>query len=150
MPLDVCYEGKAWKVYYFSISDFVGELQDFARFLDSIDTTREEVIAIVPNSGLVKATVLLDMGFTGVKGYSIITKKRVESEQPNGMTITYLVTKGSRSASVREDSAGIMKSALLRLRLERDHKMMAQAAPDREEWRPGWDLNPRVCCQTMA
>ena len=91
MPLDVCYEGKAWKVYYFSISDFVGELQDFARFLDSIDTTREEVIAIVPNSGLVKATVLLDMGFTGVKGYSIITKKRVESEQPNGMTITYTV-----------------------------------------------------------
>jgi ribosomal protein L37AE/L43A len=37
----------------------------------------------------VKASVFLDSGFTGIKGLSVITKKAVESEQVNGITIKY-------------------------------------------------------------
>lgn len=64
-------------------------------FLDSIDSTKE-VYAIIPNNGFVKATILLDSGFTGIKGLSVITKKVVESEQVNGITIKYgpMVDKG--------------------------------------------------------
>ncbi len=89
MPLNVCYEGKAWKTYYFVIDDLVKEMQDFARFLDTIDGAQEEIVSIVPNTGWVRATVLMDSGFTGVKGFVIITKKRVESAQPNGLSIKY-------------------------------------------------------------
>lgn len=43
-----------------------------------------------------KASILLDYGFTGIKGLSVITKKAVESEQVNGVTIKYgpMVDKG--------------------------------------------------------
>lgn len=57
MLFTISYEGKAWKAYYFSIDDFEKELQDFVRFLDSIDSTKEEVAAIISNTGFVKASV---------------------------------------------------------------------------------------------
>ncbi|MEM4657482.1 MAG: hypothetical protein QXX77_03555 [Candidatus Methanosuratincola sp.] len=96
MPLIISYEGKGWKAHYFSIDDFEKELPDFVEFLDSIDSTKEEVVAIIPNTGFVRATALLDTGFTGIKGFSVITKKGVESEQVNGITIKYgpMVDKG--------------------------------------------------------
>ncbi len=77
MPLGASYEGKTWKIYYFEIGEFERELPEFLKFLDSIDTAQEKVVSIVPNTGAVKATILLSTGFTGVKGYAVITKKRI-------------------------------------------------------------------------
>ncbi len=89
MPLNVCYEGKAWKAYYFNILNLERDLKEMVRFLDSMDKAKEEVTAIIPDIGLVQAQILMGSDFTGVKGCSIITKKRVESAQPNIVTVTY-------------------------------------------------------------
>jgi hypothetical protein len=51
MPLNVCYEGKAWKAYYFNILNLERDLKEMVRFLDSMDKAKEEVTAIIPDIG---------------------------------------------------------------------------------------------------
>ena len=89
MPLYVYYEGRAWKIYYFTIDQFESELKDFLIFLDGIDKGQEEVVSVVPNTGAVTATFLMDSGFTGVKGFAVITKKRTESTDLSPIKVIY-------------------------------------------------------------
>ena len=74
--LQARYQGKKWEIYYYHIDDFSVDLKDFLLFLDSLDSTKVDVFAIIPNTGAVRATYLLSTGFTGVNGFAIIVKKK--------------------------------------------------------------------------
>jgi predicted Zn-ribbon and HTH transcriptional regulator len=71
------YEGTGWKIYYCRIEDFEKDLQDFLAFLDSLDSD-EEVVAIIPNTGAVKARSIVLTGGTEVKGIAVVVRKLEE------------------------------------------------------------------------
>jgi hypothetical protein len=66
-------------------------LKDFLVFLESIDKTKEEVISVIANVGFVKASFVMGSSFTGVKGYAVLARKKVESiPDPSGIKVTTL------------------------------------------------------------
>jgi len=72
--VDVSHDGDSWKVYYFPIAQFEGDLPMFGRFLETIKEKGEEAIIIVPNIGLVMKGF-----FQGIKGFAIIIKKQART-----------------------------------------------------------------------
>jgi hypothetical protein len=89
MPLKTAFEGKSWKIYYFSIDDFETEMGYFLKFLDDIDYVKEEVVSVITNVGFVKTAIIMGTSFTGVKGYAVIVRKNVESiPDPSGIKIS--------------------------------------------------------------
>ena len=69
------YDGKSWKIRYFEVEEFVDDLVEFGKLLDSLEENNEEVLAIVPNIGFVKASLVLGTGFQGVKGLAVVIGK---------------------------------------------------------------------------
>gem|GEM_PF-3025391 len=69
------YEGKRWRIYYYHIGDFEEDLQKFGAFLEKIEDGGEKVLAIVPNTGIVKTSLVLGTSFQGVKGFAVVSKK---------------------------------------------------------------------------
>lgn len=89
IPLHVICETKSWKNYYYSIESFENELAEFTVFLESIDRDSEEVVSILTNIGWVR-TGMVGGQDTGVKGYSVITRKKAESlPDPSGVKVSY-------------------------------------------------------------
>lgn len=70
------YQGEKWKIYYMSIDDFEADISELGVFLDRIEKRGEEVIAIIPNIGLVKTSLLLGTSFQGVKGFAIVVRHK--------------------------------------------------------------------------
>lgn len=83
MSLKSTYDGKFWKIYYFDtqssedykISDLEATLQDAVKFLDNLNEAKEEVLAIIPNTGQVD-TLLAGIPVTGVTGFAIVVRKK--------------------------------------------------------------------------
>ena len=76
--VDVSHDGDSWKVYYFPIPQFEGDLPKFGRFLETIKEKGEEATIIVPNVGWVMTSLIMGSGFQGIKGFAIIIKKHAE------------------------------------------------------------------------
>lgn len=70
--VQVRYDGKPWKVYYYDIDTLRIDLPGFGRFLDSIEENGEEVCTIVPNIGVTKGSLF---GARGVKGFAVFARK---------------------------------------------------------------------------
>ncbi len=70
----VKHDGENFSIYYFAISSFEDDLPSFGRFLEEMQE-KEEVVAIVPNVGLVDVSWLLGTSFQGVKGFAVIARK---------------------------------------------------------------------------
>lgn len=68
-------DGQYYCVHYFSVENFVKDLSNFGFQLDLLAKSGEEVISIIPNTGLVKASILMGTDFQGVKGFAVVTKK---------------------------------------------------------------------------
>jgi len=60
-----------------SIDDFEADISELGAFLERVEQRGEKVIAIVPNIGLVKTSLLLGTSFQGVKGFAIVTKRQL-------------------------------------------------------------------------
>jgi len=68
------HDGEHWRIYYYPIRSFEDDLPAFGEFLESLEGVGEKVSAIIPNTGWVGTSWLLQ-GFQGVKGFAIITRK---------------------------------------------------------------------------
>jgi len=69
------HSGKNFMIYYFPINDFESELPKFGVFLESLDKEDGRVMAIIPNMGIVGASLLAGPSFQGIKGFAVIMKK---------------------------------------------------------------------------
>lgn len=89
IPLHMICETRSWKTYYYSIESFENEMAEFTVFLESIDRGSEEIVSILTNIGWVR-TGMVGGQDTGVKGYSVITRKKTESlPDPSGVKVSY-------------------------------------------------------------
>ncbi|MEM3388466.1 MAG: hypothetical protein QXO47_04330 [Thermoproteota archaeon] len=70
------YDGKFWGIYYLPISSFVEELPKLGETLDYIEENHGEVVAVIPNIGITPTSIILGTSFQGVKGFSIVYRKR--------------------------------------------------------------------------
>ena len=74
-PAFLKHDGKRWRVYYYNIDSFEGDLSTFGKFLEKVEENGERVSAIIPNIGFVKTSWILGTSFQGVKGFAVITRK---------------------------------------------------------------------------
>lgn len=78
MNVRIDFDGKHYKVYYLPIDDFETDLNEIGFFLDGLADAKEEALAIVPNTGFVKSSIIMGMGsFQGVKGVAVVVRKLV-------------------------------------------------------------------------
>jgi hypothetical protein len=70
----VKHDGAAFRVYYYKIDAFEEDLAALGEFLESVKAAGEEVVAVVPNTGFVGASWVLE-GFQGVKGFAVVSRK---------------------------------------------------------------------------
>lgn len=57
------------------INNFVEELPKLGELLDFIEKNYGKVIAVIPNIGLTRTSILLGTSFQGVKGFAVIYRK---------------------------------------------------------------------------
>ncbi len=69
------FNGSRITIYYVSIDDFVGDLEDLGRFLEEV-SSKGRIISIIPNIGLTKTSLPLGTSFQGVKGFAVIVEKK--------------------------------------------------------------------------
>jgi len=75
MNLEKKYDGPHWCIYYFRVKgDFFAELSSLGEVLEKLSKIGR-IVAIIPNIGLVKASLLLGPSFQGVKGLAIVLEK---------------------------------------------------------------------------
>jgi len=72
----VKYEGKHYGVLYWPIEDFETDLRELGAVLDYVEERMGKVIAIIPNIGLTKTSLILGTSFQGVKGFAIIYERQ--------------------------------------------------------------------------
>ena len=73
--LKLVYSGISWAIYYLSIDDFVNDLEKLGRALEEAEK-EGEVVAVVPNIGLTKTSLVFGTSFQGVKGFAVVVRKR--------------------------------------------------------------------------
>ncbi len=75
LKVEEVFNGSRITIYYVSIDDFVGDLEDLGRFLEEV-SSKGRIVSIIPNIGLTKTSLLLGTSFQGVKGFAIIVEKK--------------------------------------------------------------------------
>jgi hypothetical protein len=75
MSEDLKHDGTNVKVYYYKISDFIPDLDEFGKFLDGLESSGEKILSVAPNIGFVDTSWLLGTSFQGVKGFAVVTRK---------------------------------------------------------------------------
>lgn len=73
--LRLIYSGTSWAIYYLSVDDFVNDLEELGKALEKAEK-EGEVVAVVPNIGLTKTSLVFGTSFQGVKGFAIVVRKR--------------------------------------------------------------------------
>jgi len=68
------HDALGWRVYYLPIDEFEQDLVLLGRLLAVLTDRGEQVVSVVPNMGLVPASVILGTEFQGVKGFGIVTR----------------------------------------------------------------------------
>jgi hypothetical protein len=77
--MGIYYDGKAWRIYYYHISNFENELKDFGGFLDEIQASGESPTAIIPNVGRPSFG-----SYAGIVGFAVLVKKGDGTAAPSG------------------------------------------------------------------
>jgi hypothetical protein len=67
--LGIPHDGKAWKIYYYQITNFEKELGAFGNFLEEMEQNGETPTAIIPNVG---RPVL---SYAGIVGLAVVVRK---------------------------------------------------------------------------
>ena len=75
-----------WRIYYLPISEFEQDLVVLGQLLAVLTDRGEQVVSIIPNMGLVSASILLGTDFQGVKGLAIVTRRNPGSQEPVGQS----------------------------------------------------------------
>ncbi|MEM3711916.1 MAG: hypothetical protein QXR97_00015 [Thermoproteota archaeon] len=75
-PRNNRYDGKFWGIYYLPINSFEEEMPKLGETLDYIEENHGEVVAVIPNIGITPTSLILGTSFQGVKGFSIVYRKR--------------------------------------------------------------------------
>ncbi len=75
LKVEEVFNGSRITIYYVSIDDFVGDLEDLGRFLEEV-SSKGRIVSIIPNIGLTKTSLLLGTSFQGVKGFAVIVEKK--------------------------------------------------------------------------
>ena len=70
------HEGEAFKIYYYQVDSFEDDLSTFGEFIESLEKKWEGIVSIFTNTGLVGSSFLLGSSFQGVKGLSVVTRKK--------------------------------------------------------------------------
>lgn len=77
----VVYEGELYGIIYVKTDPFYDKLPILGRALDDIQKHRGDVVAVLPNVGLVSSSLFLGTSYQGVKGVAIIYRLRLGQEQ---------------------------------------------------------------------
>jgi hypothetical protein len=75
LEMQLIRDGEYYCVHYYPVENFVKDLSNFGFQLDLLAKKGLEVISVIPNTGLVKASILIGTDFQGVKGFAVISKK---------------------------------------------------------------------------
>ncbi|MGB9760653.1 MAG: hypothetical protein ACPLW8_06110 [Candidatus Bathyarchaeales archaeon] len=76
IKIEIKYNGRKWGIAYLGIDNFEKELQKLGKVLDYIEEKYGDPVSIVPNIGLTPTSIVLGTSFQGVKGFSLIFKKK--------------------------------------------------------------------------
>jgi hypothetical protein len=76
--LTISHDGKAWRIYYYHISNFENELNDFGNFLEEIQAKGESPTAIIPNVGRPSFGT-----YAGIVGFAVLVKKSEQASTPS-------------------------------------------------------------------
>jgi len=68
--LRLAYKGDSWAIYYLPIDDFVKDLEKLEEVLDKPEREEGKVVAVAPNIGLTKTSLVFGTSFQGVKGFA--------------------------------------------------------------------------------
>ncbi len=71
------HDGQSLRICYYPIESFEEDLPSFGDYLESLEAVGEEVISAVTNTGLVGSSFLLGSSFQGVKGFAVVTRRRL-------------------------------------------------------------------------
>ncbi|MCD6278284.1 MAG: hypothetical protein J7J11_01230 [Desulfurococcales archaeon] len=74
MKVRTVFDGAKWRIYYVSIDSFVDDLPELGKVLEEV-SSYGRVVAVVPNIGLTKTSVVFGTSFQGVKGLALVVEK---------------------------------------------------------------------------
>jgi len=77
METQLKHDGPHIKVYYLPVESFEDDLPDLGRHLEHLTSAGEEIISVITNTGWVNSSFLLGSSFQGVKGFAVVTHKKV-------------------------------------------------------------------------
>ena len=73
----IVYSGSRFTIVYLPLDPFYDRLPLLGELLDAVEDKVGEVVDVVPNVGVVTASLLLGTSFQGVKGVAVIARNRV-------------------------------------------------------------------------